>query len=169
MSLAHDQPIVGEDWLTSNSYLGIVLSAWSVSMHPSGSSYASTGQGARVGFYRISENEDDIPMNGDGAMGGSGGLSGECLKLIEVGKEKFGMDICYVSRALNSQWDLPTDPGIIAQSPDGKNLALSTESGRIIVIDVETQAVIASHASHGLCSRTVSWSPDSQVSVVVRT
>ncbi len=38
-------------------------------------------------------------MNGEGAAEGSGGLSGECLKLIDVGKEKFGMDISYVSTA----------------------------------------------------------------------
>ena len=41
---------------------------------------------------------------------------------------------------------------------------MSTEAGQIIVVDTETQEVIATYASHAMAVRTISWSPDSQVS-----
>jgi hypothetical protein len=74
-----------------------VLSAWAAGMHPSGSSYAVTGQGARVGFYQINDADEDAAMNGDESKEGAGSLQGECVKLMETGRGKFGMDLCYVS------------------------------------------------------------------------
>ena len=50
------------------------------------------------------------------------------------------------------------------KSPDGQSVAVSTEAGQIIVVDTETQEVIATYASHAMAVRTISWSPDSQVS-----
>jgi hypothetical protein len=50
------------------------------------------------------------------------------------------------------------------QSPDGRSLALSTESGQIMILDSESRQVVAAHTSHAMCVRTLSWSGDSQVS-----
>ena len=50
------------------------------------------------------------------------------------------------------------------QSPDGRSLALSTESGQIMILDTETRQVVATHTSHAMSVRTLSWSGDSQVS-----
>lgn len=54
----------------------------------------------------------------------------------------------------------------LAQSPDGKSLALAAETGHVTIIDVETQSVVTTHASHAMCVRALSWSPDSQVSSI---
>jgi WD repeat-containing protein 61 len=40
---------------------------------------------------------------------------------------------------------------------------MSTEAGQIVVVDTESQAVVATYASHAMAVRTISWSPDSQV------
>jgi hypothetical protein len=58
---------------------------------------------------------------------------------------------------------LPSHPFRI-QSPDGRSLALSTESGQIMILDTESRQVVATHTSHAMCVRTLSWSGDSQVS-----
>lgn len=50
------------------------------------------------------------------------------------------------------------------QSPDGRSLAIGTETGHVTVIDVASQSVVATHNSHAMCVRALSWSPDSQVS-----
>lgn len=50
------------------------------------------------------------------------------------------------------------------QSPDGQSIALATEIGHIVVLDTTTQSVIATYTSHAMAARTLSWSPDSQVS-----
>jgi WD40 repeat protein len=49
------------------------------------------------------------------------------------------------------------------QSPDGKSVAVGTEVGHVVVIDVETRAIVATYPSHAMPVRSVSWSPDSQV------
>jgi WD repeat-containing protein 61 len=41
---------------------------------------------------------------------------------------------------------------------------MSTESGQILILDSETRNVVATHTSHAMCVRTLSWSGDSQVS-----
>lgn len=51
---------------------------------------------------------------------------------------------------------------ILPQSPDGTQLAVSTESGHISIIDVATETVVANYAAHALPSRAIAWSPDSQ-------
>lgn len=50
------------------------------------------------------------------------------------------------------------------QSPDGRSLAMSTESGNIVVVDTESREVVANYQSHAMAVRTISWSSDSQVS-----
>jgi WD repeat-containing protein 61 len=47
-------------------------------------------------------------------------------------------------------------------SPDGRQLAVGTESGHVAVLDAATSTVVASYAAHALCVRTLDWSPDSQ-------
>lgn len=41
-------------------------------------------------------------------------------------------------------------------------MAVSTESGHVSIIDVETSTVVANYAAHAMTARAVAWSPDSQ-------
>ncbi|GHJ83698.1 hypothetical protein NliqN6_0100 [Naganishia liquefaciens] len=132
---------------------GVVLPAWAVAMHPDGRSWACTGQSAKVGFYTdladIAETLD-VDLENTGAEhqddedqdDKTSQSLGKLVKVIETGRGKFGMDLKY--------------------SPDGKSLALAAETGHVTIIDVETQSVVTTHASHAMCVRTLSWSPDSQ-------
>ncbi|KAJ9108071.1 hypothetical protein QFC19_002536, partial [Naganishia cerealis] len=135
---------------------GAVLPAWAVAMHPDGRSWACSGQGAKVGFYtglqdvpEFMETEEDEPttlQDDEEVADNTSENLGTLAKVIETGRGKFGMELKY--------------------SPDGKSLALAAETGHVTIIDVETQSVVTTHASHAMCARTLSWSPDSQASQV---
>ncbi|KAJ7930110.1 WD repeat-containing protein 61 [Mycena leptocephala] len=43
-------------------------------------------------------------------------------------------------------------------SPDGKRIALSTETGQIYIFDVEAQALTTTYTSHALSVRSLAWS-----------
>ncbi|KAJ9120520.1 hypothetical protein QFC24_005193 [Naganishia onofrii] len=131
---------------------GAVLPAWAVAMHPDGRSWACSGQGAKVGFYTglqdvpefmETESEGHTTVQDDEEVSDDTSENlGTLAKVIETGRGKFGMELKY--------------------SPDGKSLALAAETGHVTIIDVETQSVVTTHASHAMCARTLSWSPDSQ-------
>lgn len=40
---------------------------------------------------------------------------------------------------------------------------MSTETGHVVIIDTETQAVVADYSSHAMPARSIAWSEDSQV------
>ncbi|KAG8782577.1 hypothetical protein FRC12_020637 [Ceratobasidium sp. 428] len=101
-------------------------STWSVSMHPSGDSYASTGNGGSV-FICSTAPE----------------TFGETKGRLTSGRAKFGM--------------------CIKHSPDGNNLALSSDTGQIFVFNIETQQLVVTYASHAMCVRSLAWSSDSQL------
>ncbi|ORX34965.1 WD40-repeat-containing domain protein [Kockovaella imperatae] len=116
------------------------LPAFSCAVHPSMKCWAWSGRSSKIAMRSISQADHaESSTNGDGV--GRSLLSGE-TKLVETGKGKFGMDLKF--------------------SPDGQMLALATESGHVIVLDTETQAIIATYQSHAMATRTISWSPDSQ-------
>ncbi|TXT07292.1 hypothetical protein VHUM_03462 [Vanrija humicola] len=48
------------------------------------------------------------------------------------------------------------------QSPDGAQIAVGMETGHVVIVDAETQAVLTTYSAHAMGVRTVSWSPDSQ-------
>lgn len=92
-------------------------------------------------------------------MNGHGELNPleESTSTIDTGKGKFGMSLQFVSHLSTSA------TRVDSQSPDGAQLASSTENGYVTIIDVETQTVVASYQSHALAVRALSWSHDSQV------
>ncbi|KAG6894291.1 hypothetical protein C0993_011861 [Termitomyces sp. T159_Od127] len=49
------------------------------------------------------------------------------------------------------------------QSPDGRKLALSSETGQIYVFDLEASALAATYTSHAMTVRALAWSPDSSL------
>lgn len=51
----------------------------------------------------------------------------------------------------------------LPQSPDGRRLAMSSETGQIFVFDLETNSLSAAFTSHAMSVRSVAWSPDSSV------
>lgn len=53
---------------------------------------------------------------------------------------------------------------ISPQSPDGRRVALSSETGQIFIFDTESSALSITFTSHAMAVRSVAWSPDSNVS-----
>ncbi|KAJ8081932.1 Ski complex subunit Rec14 [Marasmius tenuissimus] len=101
--------------------------AWSVSLNPSGSTYASCGGSGKATIHSAQL---------DGSFG-------ERLSTIPSGRTKFGM--------------------YCAHSPDGKRLALSSESGQIFIFDLESSSLLNTFTSHAMSVRSLSWSPDSSL------
>ncbi|GFZ44693.1 hypothetical protein JCM24511_02417, partial [Saitozyma sp. JCM 24511] len=118
------------------------LPAFTSALHPDIKCWAWSGRSSKVGIRPIMEEEasNDEELDGSAAVG-RGPLGGEG-GVIDTGKGKFTMSLNF--------------------SPDGRSLALSTEIGHIVVVDTETQNVVASYQSHAMAVRTVAWSPDSQ-------
>ena len=121
--------------------------------------WAWSGRSSKLAIRSIESSDIDNEPIANGSGIGKGPLGGEG-KVIDTGKGKFGMDVRFVSCIFVLVWDVEL---MISQSPDGKQLALATETGHIIVLDTETQAVVATYTSHAMAVRTLSWSPDSQV------
>ncbi|RXK36685.1 hypothetical protein M231_06072 [Tremella mesenterica] len=120
------------------------LPAFACAVHPSLSCWAWSGRSSKLGFRTIPKDSiskiitEDINGQGESSFNP---LSGEA-RVIDTGKGKFGMDVKF--------------------SPDGQSLALATESGQIMIVDVETGEVLATYTSHAMAVRTISWSEDSQ-------
>ncbi|KAK8844633.1 hypothetical protein IAR55_006480 [Kwoniella newhampshirensis] len=103
--------------------------------------WAWSGRSSKVAIRSIADS-DEAHFDGDSQASSRGVLGGEG-RVVDAGKGRFGMDLKF--------------------SPDGRSLALASEQGHVVVIDTETQAVVATYTSHNKAVRTISWSPDSQV------
>ncbi|KAL7420322.1 Ski complex subunit Rec14 [Cryptotrichosporon argae] len=117
------------------------LPAFASAIHPHAAAWAWSGRSSKLAIRPLSVPE----TSGDGAANGEAGrgpLGGDGGKVVDTGKGRFGMDVRF--------------------SPDGRQVALATESGHVVVVDTETQTVVADYASHAMASRTVSWSANSQ-------
>ncbi|KAJ7595039.1 WD repeat-containing protein 61 [Mycena floridula] len=91
------------------------------------------------------------PQNGTtyASSGGSGNVTihsaqpdnfGERISVLSSGRNKFGMHCSH--------------------SPDGKRIALSSETGQIFMFDVESSALQTTFTSHAMAVRALSWSAD---------
>ncbi|KAI9569278.1 WD40 repeat-like protein [Boletus coccyginus] len=49
------------------------------------------------------------------------------------------------------------------ESPDGKRIALSSESGQVFIFDLESGSLTAIYTSHVMAVRSLAWSYDGQV------
>ncbi|KAF8722348.1 hypothetical protein AX14_009879 [Amanita brunnescens Koide BX004] len=99
---------------------------WSVSLHPTSETYASTGGSGAVQI-RSAKAEN----------------FGERLTTLSPGRIKFGMQC--------------------AHSPDGKRIALASESGQVFIFDLESNALATAFTSHAMSVRSVAWSYDSSL------
>ncbi|CED84130.1 FOG: WD40 repeat [Phaffia rhodozyma] len=99
---------------------------WSVSLHPEEKIYAACGAGGKIALRNAEV--------GDGF--------GKEIKLLDSGREKFGMNCKF--------------------SPDGKLVALASETGHVYIFDVESGHLSASYSSHNVSVRALAWSPDGQ-------
>ncbi|KAG5340130.1 hypothetical protein C0989_002750 [Termitomyces sp. Mn162] len=68
---------------------------------------------------------------------------GERLTTLSPGRHKFGM---YCSH-----------------SPDGKRIAMSSETGQIYIFDLESSSLATTYTSHAMHVRSLAWSPDSSL------
>ena len=125
--------------------------AWSVSLHPQGVNYASTGASGTV---RICSTDPD-----------SFGSILQTLSPRADGRNKFGLHAKYV-RPPHDEHDscnFQQDRFVVSQSPSGKLVGISTEQGAVCVFDVESKMVVHSFSSHATSVRSLAWSADSQV------
>ncbi|KAG6848943.1 hypothetical protein H0H93_012585 [Arthromyces matolae] len=66
---------------------------------------------------------------------------GERLATLSSGRHKFGMHCSH--------------------SPDGKRIAMSSETGQIYIFDIESSSLATTYTSHAMSVRSLAWSPDS--------
>ncbi|KAJ7284067.1 WD repeat-containing protein 61 [Mycena rebaudengoi] len=111
-------------------------------------SYARSADGAEPSW--------SVSLNPKGetyaATGGSGNVSiysaqpetfGQRVASLPSGRSKYGM--------------------YCKHSPDGKRIALSTETGQIYIFDIEAGALTTTYTSHALSVRSLAWSADSSL------
>ncbi|KAG5639837.1 hypothetical protein DXG03_003010, partial [Asterophora parasitica] len=48
-------------------------------------------------------------------------------------------------------------------SPDGRRVAMSSETGQIFIFDIESSSLTATYTSHAMSVRNLAWSPDSSL------
>lgn len=101
--------------------------AWSVSLHPKGSVYASTGGLGNLTIHSAASDDFGSKMR----------------TISSEGRQKFGMFCSF--------------------SPDGKRIALASETGQITVFDVESGALEASYNTHAMGVRSLAWSYDNSL------
>ncbi|WVQ93920.1 hypothetical protein IAU59_000998 [Kwoniella sp. CBS 9459] len=121
------------------------IPAYAAALHPSSQCWAWSGRSSKLAIRSISQDAAGSSSAGAGAESegnSSRGLLGGVGKVVDTGRGKFGMDVQF--------------------SPDGRSLALATEQGQVIVLDTETQDIVATYTSHNKSVRTITWSPDSQ-------
>lgn len=108
-------------------------------------SYARTGDAEPSWSVSLSPNGETYA-----STGGSGNVFihsaqpsnfGERLTTIPSGRPKFGM--------------------FCKHSPDGRRVALSSETGQIYIFDLESNSLSMTFTSHAMAVRSVAWSPDS--------
>jgi len=68
---------------------------------------------------------------------------GARLSTLSSGRSKFGM--------------------ACAHSPDGKRLAMASETGQIFIFDLESGSLSNTYAPHVMSVRSIAWSPDSSL------
>ncbi|KZT38113.1 WD40 repeat-like protein [Sistotremastrum suecicum HHB10207 ss-3] len=119
------------------SFKGKNQTAWSVSLHPSGETYASSGQSGNVHIHSAktalshsSQYDSSTPF-------------GTPLSTLDSGRARFGM--------------------FVKHSPDGQRIAMSSESGTIYLFDLTSSTLLTTYSSHAMCVRSLAWSPDSQL------
>ncbi|WVF66299.1 hypothetical protein IAT40_001039 [Kwoniella sp. CBS 6097] len=118
------------------------LPAYAAAIHPTSQCWAWSGRSSKLAIRSISQSQDASTSGSDSEGSSRGALGGDEGKVVDTGRGKFGMDVQF--------------------SPDGRSLALATEQGQVIVLDTETQDIVATYTSHNKAVRTVTWSPDSQ-------
>ncbi|KZT70233.1 WD40 repeat-like protein [Daedalea quercina L-15889] len=86
------------------------------------------------------------------STGGSGNVTihsaargsfGERVTTLVSGRNKFGMFCKY--------------------SPDGKRVAMSSETGQIYLFDVASSSLASTYTTHAMAVRSLAWSPDSNL------
>ncbi|WVQ82635.1 hypothetical protein IAT38_004767 [Cryptococcus sp. DSM 104549] len=117
------------------------LPAFACALHPKKSCWAWSGRSSKVAIRSIDANSLAEALDAEGEGADQGPLDGEG-KTVDSGKGRYGMDLQF--------------------SPDGRSLALASEQGQVVVIDTETNAIMATYTSHNKTVRTLSWSSDSQ-------
>ncbi|KAF8165934.1 WD repeat-containing protein 61 [Crassisporium funariophilum] len=68
---------------------------------------------------------------------------GDRLSMLPSGRNKFGM--------------------FCSHSPDGRRIAMSSETGQIYIFDIETSSLSITFTSHAMSVRSLAWSPDSSL------
>ncbi|KAJ7682456.1 WD repeat-containing protein 61 [Mycena polygramma] len=133
-----------------NSIEGLT-SLWDLSSGEVAARFESYARGAEGGEPSWSVS---LHPNGEtyAATGGSGNVSiysaqpdtfGQRVASLASGRSKYGM--------------------YCQHSPDGKRVALSTETGQIYIFDIEAGALTTTYTSHALSVRSLAWSADSSL------
>lgn len=96
-------------------------------------------------------------------------------RLVERSKQaRYGVQICmsHIMYASPRGYFLVDTPSLIGcslslQSPDGKRIALSSESGQVFIFDLESGSLTTSYTSHAMAVRSLAWSYDGHVSIIL--
>ncbi|KDR84418.1 hypothetical protein GALMADRAFT_237275 [Galerina marginata CBS 339.88] len=103
-----------------------------------------------------SEPSWSVSLNPKGDTYASTGSSGNVL-IHSAQADNFGERVATLSSGRNKFGMFCT------HSPDGRRVAMSSETGQIYIFDVESSALSFTFTSHAMSVRSLAWSPDSNL------
>ncbi|KAF8549938.1 WD40 repeat-like protein [Imleria badia] len=114
--------------------------SWGVSLNPKGGTYAGTSGAGNVNIYSVSPDSFGVRQ-----------------AVLSSGRNKHGMACKHVRPTPCMSLYVDTF------RPDGKRIALSSESGHVFIFDLESGSLVTTYTSHAMAVRSLAWSYDGQL------
>ncbi|KAF5321064.1 hypothetical protein D9619_000132 [Psilocybe cf. subviscida] len=118
--------------------------------------------GTLESFVRTKEDSEpswSVTLNPKGETYASTGGSGN-VAIHSAQTDNFGEKVTTLTAASSGKSKFGM---FVAHSPDGRRVAMSSESGQIYIFDIEAGALSFTFTSHAMSVRSLAWSPDSNL------
>ncbi|KAF8805991.1 WD repeat-containing protein 61 [Phlegmacium glaucopus] len=112
-------------------------------------SYVRTGPDSEASW--------SVSLNPQGETYASTGTSGNVF-IHSAQTSNFGERLSTLSTSGRNKFGM-----FCAHSPDGRRIAMSSESGQIYIFDIESSTLSITFTSHAMSVRSLAWSPDSNL------
>jgi len=98
-----------------------------------------------------------VSLNPQGGTYASTGISGNVF-IHSAQTSNFGERLSTLHSSGRNRFGM-----FCAHSPDGRRIAMASESGQIYIFDLETSTLSITFISHAMSVRSLAWSPDSNL------